>query len=61
MTTITQPLPPSEAAQPESPPAPAVAPGKRPRIPEKEPATKLARQRLSVLQLAQELGSVSTP
>jgi transposase InsO family protein len=41
-------------------PDPAIAShGKAPRLAEKDPATKLARQRLTVLQLAQELGSVS--
>jgi transposase InsO family protein len=33
--------------------------GKSARLADKDPATKIARQRLSVLQLAQELGSVS--
>jgi transposase-like protein len=33
--------------------------GKTARLADKDPATKVARQRLSVLQLAQELGSVS--
>lgn len=33
--------------------------GKTARLTDKDPATKVARQRLSVLQLAQELGSVS--
>ena len=33
--------------------------GKSARLADKDPATKVARQRLSVLQLAQELGSVS--
>ncbi len=37
----------------------APAPGKRERITDKDPATKLAPTRLDVLQLAQELGSVS--
>src|SRR5918912_1926214 len=37
----------------------APASSKAPRLTDKDPATKLARQRLSVLQLAQELGSVS--
>jgi transposase InsO family protein len=57
MTSPT--LTPSLPAEPEtlSPPAPSA--GKRPRVTEKDPAAKLARQRLSVLQLAQELGNVA--
>jgi transposase InsO family protein len=39
--------------------APTAANGKTARLADKDPATKVARQRLSVLQLAQELGSVS--
>src|SRR4051812_11212416 len=39
--------------------APTSANGKTARVADKDPATKVARQRLSVLQLAQELGSVS--
>ena len=57
----TQSLPSSQPAEPEVPAAPAGAssPGKRERVSEKDPAAKLARHRLSVLQLAEELGSVS--
>ena len=51
---------PSKPTAPEdNAPVPAEIPGKRDRITEKDPAAKLARHRLSVLQLAQELGSVS--
>ena len=55
----TQTLSPSKPSAPESQPVPAPAAGQRERITDKDAATKLARQRLSVLQLAQELGSVS--
>jgi len=51
---------PSQPAQPEPAPWAGLAPGsKRERITDKDAATKVARQRLNVLQLAQELGSVS--
>lgn len=49
-------------SQPETIPAPPAEPvvaGKRERITDKDPALKLARKRLSVLELAVELGSVS--
>lgn len=53
-------LSPSQPAQPEPSPAARLEPGsKRERITDKDAATKLARQRLNILQLAQELGSVS--
>ena len=56
----TQSLSPSKAVPPETPVAPqGSASGKRERVTEKDPAAKLARHRLSVLQLAQELGSVA--
>lgn len=55
-----EPNSPTKPAQPETPAPAATAPGgKRDRITDKDPAVKLARQRLSVLQLAEELGSVS--
>src|SRR4051794_3773045 len=47
----------SSAASPTVPVAPTN--GKTARLSDKDPATKVAWQRLSVLQLAQELGSVS--
>src|SRR3712207_6027848 len=57
---MTRPsLSPSQTAVPESLPSPAPPAGKRERVTEKDPAAKLARHRLSVLQLAQELGSVA--
>ena len=56
----TTALSPSKPAEPEtSVPSPVPVPGKRERITEKDAAAKLARHRLSVLQLAEELGSVS--
>ena len=42
-----------------APAAATPANGKRPRLADKDPATKVAHHRLSVLQLAQELNSVS--
>lgn len=49
----------SKPAEPETPDPTSPRAGKRDRITDKDPAVKLARQRLSVLQLAEELGSVS--
>ena len=57
---MNQRLSPSKSAEPQTPASPPTAdPGKRERVTDKDPATKLARHRLSVLQLAEELGSVS--